>query len=380
MKAYKLNQIENKRILGRNVKNAGNSDKPLNLFWAAAALELNVKSSEVWINISSKYNTYEPWISVYINNSPVCRFMAPVEPQWICIARNMNPENQNLITIYKDNQPMSGEELHSLFIHEIGLSDTGTFEPLKPRKMSIEFVGDSITSGEGLAGCLSEGDWISQWMCASKNYAVQLCKKLDADWSLVSQCGWGICWGWDGNRNSVMPPHYKNVCSVMWGDFQNSLGVNEPYDFSVKNDYVIVNLGTNDNGAFAQPAWKDSDGKEYVLTLDENKKASKKDGTVVAEGVKDFLKTIREKNPDSKIIWVWGMIKLTMLPDFILQGIEDYKKLTGDKKVYSLELDAMEDVEVCDEDKGSRGHPGPKTHKLAAEKIYNFIQNLQAEE
>ena len=69
------------------------------------------------------------------------------------------------------------------------------------------------------------------------------------------------------------------------------------------------------------------------------------------------------------------MIKLQLVPPLIQYGIEEYKYESGDKNVYTCELDPMEDVEKFDEDKGSRGHPGPKTHKLAAEKLYAFIKN-----
>ena len=58
MKTYKISDIENKRILGRTTPIEKN--KPLILFWAASALELNVKSNEVHILISSNYDQFEP--------------------------------------------------------------------------------------------------------------------------------------------------------------------------------------------------------------------------------------------------------------------------------------------------------------------------------
>ena len=89
------------------------------------------------------------------------------------------------------------------------------------------------------------------------------------------------------------------------------------------------------------------------------------------------MNNVREKNPNAKIIWVWGMIKLQILPSTILKGIELYKKEFNDKNVFALELDAMEDVEHTVYEKGSRGHPGPKTHCLAAEKISDFIKSIK---
>lgn len=378
MKTFKLNEIENKRILGRNIKDAGKTSSPLALFWGAAALELNVKAKEVWIKVSSDYDTYEPWIAVDVNGYPTARFMViKREPQWVCVASNMNPEIENLVTIMKDTQAMSGDNRHSLFIHEVGISDEGEFCPVKPRAMKIEFIGDSITSGEGLAGGPNEGEWITQWFCASKTYAVQTAKELDADWNVMSQCGWGLCWGWNGDLNSKIPPHYENVCSLMFGDYHKSIGAQDKYDFGSGADIVVLNLGTNDNGAFFQPPWKDENGIEHVLHHEENEKASETDGLVITDAVKDFLKTIRRNNPKAKIIWTWGMMKLTAVPDFINKGIEDYKKENNDNSVYSLELEPMETLEQYPEDKGSRGHPGPKTHLFAKRKIVEFIKQLQ---
>lgn len=375
MKNYKLNEISDKRILGRNVKDAENLST-LSLFWGASALEICVKAAEVWVNLSSNFDNAESWVCIEVNGMQISRFMAPKEKTWICIARNLNPEKENLISIIKDTQAMSSDSHHSLFINEIGLDDSGKFVKIPGRKLKIEFIGDSITSGEGLAGGIDEWEWIPQWFCASKTYALQTAKALNADWSVVSQCGWGICWGWDGNLHNAIPPHYENVCSVMRGDFQEKLGVNQKYDFGKGSDFVVINLGTNDNGAFFQPAWKDENGIEHVLHTKSDKVASSEDGQKIYDGVKSFLKNIRHHNPNAKIIWCWGMIRLETIPVFIKKAIDDFSVENDDKKVFSLELDSMEDVEKLPEDKGSRGHPGPKTHKLAFQKLYDFLKNL----
>lgn len=375
MKNYKLNEISEKRILGRNVKDAENLSS-LALFWGASALEICVKASAVWINFSSDFDNSESWVCIEINGMQISRFIAPKEKTWICVARNLNPEKENLISIIKDTQAMSSDEHHSLFINEIGLSDDGTFAKITPRKMKIEFIGDSITSGEGLAGGIDEWEWIPQWFCASKTYAIQTAKSLNADWNIMSQCGWGICWGWDGNIHTAIPPHYENVCSVMWGEYQKKLGVSQKYDFGNGSDFVVINLGTNDNGAFFQPAWKDESGIEHVLHTNKNGEATDEDGKKIYDGVKSFLKNIRNHNPNAKIIWTWGMIRLTAIPKFIQNAVDDFKTENDDKNVFTLEFDAMEDVEKLPEDKGSRGHPGPKTHKLAAQKLTDFIKKL----
>ena len=375
MKTYKISEIENKRIYGRTTPIE--KDKPLVLFWAASALELTVKASEVYLSISSDYDRNEPWISIYFNGRPISRFMIEKnEKKSYCIVKNMNKDTENTITIYKDTQPMPDDDPHSLLIHEVELSEGGIFCPLKPNKMKIEFIGDSITSGEGMAGGPNDWDWIPQLFVGSATYAAQTARLLNADFNVVSQSGWGICWAWDGNRNNIIPPFYEQICGVSRSDYQKSLGSQLPYDFKGGADFVVVNLGTNDNGAFYQPPWKEDEfGDKYKLNIDKDGKVCEKDSNTIINGVKDFLKVIRKNNPHATIIWVWGMIKLQLVPPLIQYAVEEYIFESGDKNVFTLELDAMEDVEVYDEDKGSRGHPGPKTHKLAANKLCSFIKN-----
>lgn len=356
MKITSVSKLTNKRINGRTICDCGINDEGLCLLWGASALEFNVKAREVWIRVSSEYDTYESWIAVEVNGYQISRFMAPKKEEWICVARNMNPEKENLISIIKDTQAMAGDNHHSLFIHEIGLNDEGEFVPVVPRKMKIEFIGDSITSGEGLAGLPDEMDWITQWFCASKTYAFKTAKAMNADWSMVSQCGWGLSWGWDANVNSNMPAHYENVCSLLNGEMHKNLGTKKPFDFGKGSDFVVLNLGTNDNSG---------------LSAD-----SSKNPETIYKDVISFLKLIRKENPCAKIIWTWGMISIDKVPAYIQKGIDDYKAETKDNNVYSLEFDSMDKVETKECHKGSRGHPGPRTHQLAAEKLIGFIKKL----
>lgn len=352
MKEYKLSEIKNKKILGRTICDSNT----LYLFWGASGLELNVRAKEVWINVNNSYTTNESWVSVEVNRYETCRFPAPDEETWICVAKNLNPEKTNLISIFKDTQAMAGDAGHVLFIKGIALDEEGTFEPIPPRSKKIEFIGDSITSGEGLAGNPDEMDWISQWFRSSKTYAVQTATLLDADWSCVSQSGWGISWGWDGNTESCVPKHYLQLCSLLNGEVHKMLKTDAPYDFGQGSDYVVINLGTNDNSGLGAEGFKGNIDTVY------------KD--VIA-----FVKTVRSKNPAAKILWVWGMINIDKVPAVIEKAIEAYKTETGDKNVFTLELPDMAKVEITASDKGSRGHPGPKTHELAAQKIADFIKS-----
>ena len=362
MKNYPVSKINKLRVFGRNVPGGICKDGAVRLFWAGAALELCVKACEVWAEIESDYDFHEIWLAVEVNGYQISRFSAPKKPTMICLAHNLNPEKENRITILKDTQPMAGDNKHTLKINSISLDDKGEFCEPAPKQCKIEFIGDSITSGEGLAGMPDEMDWISQWFCGSKTYAVQTAKLMNADWTSISQSGWGLCWGWDGNVNSRIPLYYSQVCGVLSGDEQKNAGTCEALDFQGGADYVVLNLGTNDDCGFK--LHDDGKGTEGVAGQ-----------TIIAE-VKRFLGEIRSHNPRAKILWTWGMLALDIVPVLIEKGINEYKRETGDNAVYALELESLDALEKCDEDRGSRGHPGPLTHKRAAQKITGFLKSL----
>ena len=354
MKEYKINEMKNIRLQGRNGRTAEGS---VVLFWAAAAIEVNVKATEVWAHISADYENLEIWISVEVNGAQIQRIMLPKEPAWICLARNLNPQKENLISIIKDTQPMPGDNKHILKVDGFKIDDAGEFCGLKPRRQKIEFIGDSLTSGEGLSGRYDEMDWIPLWFCASRTYAVQTAKRLDADWNCISQSGWGLCWSWDGNDKCRIPAYYSQVCGLLDGKEQKEAGSCLSFDFNGGSDLVILNLGTNDESGF--PGFENKGGEQRIVTE-----------------AKLFLSEIRRNNPHAKIIWTWGMMPLRFVPDLIKKGIDEYKKESGDNSVYTLELESMYSIEKCDADKGSRGHPGLLAHKKAAEKIAAFIESI----
>ncbi len=370
---YQIYQIPNKNILGRNVKDAMTSKNPLTLFWSASGIEFCTNASELWVQVSSDYSVNEIYLAVQISGYTIARFMAPKEKTWICVAKNLNPQEKNNISIIKDSQPSAFDPNHIVQIHQIAVTKNAEFFQVPKKDCFIEFIGDSITSGEGLCGRPGAPEWISSYISVSNNYAMQIAKIKNAEISIISQCGWGITRGWDSNIYSNIPSHYQNVCSIFNSPMQKELGSCQEYDFSKKADFVVVNLGTNDNSSFNNPWTDESTGKVYQYQVNDDGTVAESSKKEIYEGIKNFLYQIRKNNPSAKILWVWGMIQLDKIPAILQNAMEDYKKESGDQNVFSLELDAMEDVENHLLDKGSRWHPGPKTHELAAKKI---SQNL----
>ena len=186
---------------------------------------------------------------------------------------------------------------------------------------------------------------------------------LDADFRLVSQSGWGVASAYDNNPYNVIPAIYDSLNAKR-----------DVYDYdhsSWKTDAVVINLGTNDGGAFDNPAFYDpKDGTVY-----KNKKLS--DGSYdpeslarIEKGIVDFLKHLRETNPEAHLLWVFGMLGWG-LADAIDKAISAYRKETGDDNTAFLKL-----PEAVGDAFGSRGHPGYENHKAASEVIAAHLKNV----
>ena len=233
-------------------------------------------------------------------------------------------------------------------------------------------MGDSITSGEGAIGAKPEEDWVGAFFSAENHYGRLTADALGAEYRCISQSGWGIVSGWDNDVRHILPPYYTRVCGVAMGQRNAALGAQQENDFAAwQPDAVIVNLGTNDTGAFDNPPWTDpATGKPHQLRRLSNGDFHPADAQKVANGVQHFLTLLRAKNPGAKLVWCIGMLGSELLP-VLRQGAEQYKAITGDNSVYLLEL-----PNTTPETVGARQHPGAESHRQAAKVLTAFLKTI----
>lgn len=349
IQTYPLSNIRHLKVHGRTT---GRLD-PLTLFWTASGIELNVRGSELWLEVESAYDYYEHWIGILINDAPVSRFMLSAGRHWICVFRGMNAETVKNVRIVKETQAMSGDPGCSLRLHAVKFDGEFVHVPDKPFK--IEFIGDSITSGEGAIGAKSEEDWIPMWFSAIDNYAVMTAQAVNAEYRIVSQSGWGVRSSWDNNQSFNIPNYYGQVCGLLTGDNNADLGAHLPYDFdSWQPDAVIVNLGTNDGSAC-----RNADGTYDEEAVQEFERLAER-----------FLNKLRQHNPRAHIVWAYGMLGTPMLPA-INRAVDAYVGNTGDNQVSVLEL-----PNTTDETVGARTHPGKPAHERAAVTLASCLKKL----
>ncbi len=361
-----LNECELVRVYGRT-----NGDmNPLVLYWTASGIEMRVKASEVWVEVESSYNLYEPWVSVTVNGAFISRQMLPKGHYYIPLIRNMTSSEEKTIRLFKDVQAMSSDDEHGLKLFSILID--GEFVELPEKKLKLEFIGDSITSGEGVIGAKCEQDWISMFFDSVHSYTALTADALDADYHVISQSGWGVLTSWDNNPGCALPDYYSKLCGLVFGEKNYHQGSNMPYDFSKWSaDVIVVNLGTNDGGAFNSPEYIDPiSGRRTKQHLNDDGSMNEDDLEKFTEKCEHFLGELRYHNPHAKILWAYGMLGTPMEP-YILKAIERFKAAQEDENVFYVRL-----PENTDETVGSRCHPGAKNHAQAAEVLTEKIREI----
>lgn len=350
MKFYDIDSIENIYIYGRRCNEA----KPLSLMFNGSGFEVCTDASELWMEIESSYDIFEPWIAYEINGAFMGRMSLMPGEHKICLFRNMEEGVPKTVRVYRELQVMYEDEKCRLTVR--GLWTTGRFLPVSPKVMRIEFIGDSITSGEGTYGDVSDNDWIPMYMSFSRCYANFVSKALTADYQVVSQGGYGVYCGWDNDIRHNMPAVYEDVLRKCDRDFNP--------------DYIIINLGTNDESAFRQPPFTNpADGKMYKQRLNSQGDFEKEDAQKITNAVIDFMKVLRENNPKAHLLWVYGMLGKN-LSGCLNNAVNRYKESMRDENVHYMDLPDTEGDKF-----GAHMHPGLKAHEEVSEILVEYIKN-----
>lgn len=339
---WSIGQESNIVLLGR----VDPSVLPFRPYWTGSGVQLRIQCSRLSVELEllGEETDHALWMLATVDGAPVTRF--PVEPGKKCYAMlsGMEPTVPHTVAIVRDTQPVGGYPLTTgLLMHAI-YSD-GILLPPEAPAMTIEFVGDSLTTGEGIVGPQNALEWKTVWM-SSYSYSHMVCQALSARRRIISQSGWGVLTSWDNDPNAALPKIYDQVCAV-----DGAAPV--PYDFNREPAHlVVVNLGTNDGSAMAS-----LDGVA----------AQRQRRREIQAAAENFLRQIRRNNPDAWILWVYGMCGHPLAPT-LRRAVENVRA-QGDSKVDFLSLPA------CPRDwNGSREHPGLRNHRAAADKIVRWVR------
>jgi lysophospholipase L1-like esterase len=118
------------------------------------------------------------------------------------------------------------------------------------------------------------------------------------------------------------------------------------YDFALQPDVIVINLGTND-------------ATNAGLKI-----------TTFQTGVYNFLKTVRQKNPNAQIIWAYGLRsdKMTAKVAAAIQAAVAKHNTEGDNNVHYLPLEVASDMHL--------NHPTAAAYAPSGELLIQKIKEI----
>lgn len=228
-------------------------------------------------------------------------------------------KGKHTITVTKGTAHHAGE----LTVENVSFA--GTLTTPAAEKLQIEFIGDSVTVGEGMYGKESDFPSLAQTYNTYDGYAAQVGRNLNAGISTLAACG------------SKVPGMRDAFLEYGW-DFAGN-----------KKDIVVINMGTNDLG------WSH-------ISLSSVESALRPDCTAL-------IKAVREKyGKDTYIVWAYGMM-FDKDKAFFKDVTEKYAKDNNDNRVLFCDLSAAKD------NAGNASHPSTVGNDKAAQILTQFLKD-----
>lgn len=292
-----------------------------------------------------------PWVGVFLDDMSMPNEKFEIDtPRKTCLVyESAQPETHRIrLTKLTENS--------KTFLGIAAFTGEGNLLPAQkqPRKR-IEIVGDSITCGYGNLVkdpnrhfySIDEDNW--------QAYGPMAARKLGMEYSCISVSGITAVKHPEWHMDYAMCELYDYTDRVQ----QDQLGMTpQLWDFaSNPNDYVVVNLGTNDC---------------YAILFSSNPEELAQFPAAYAA----FLENIRRCNgADTQIICALGTMNYYLYHD-IAEAVHRYQERTGDEKVHVLRFQPMHPFDGV----GADGHPSADTHKKMAKELADFIRSLENQE
>jgi hypothetical protein len=211
------------------------------------------------------------------------------------------------------------------------------------KKRKIEFYGNSITCGYGIEDTNGNNSGLGYYENNFLSYAALTARHFDAQYHCISKSGIGIMLSW---FPQIMPELYDRL------DPFDSLS---KWDFTKYSpDIVVINLFQNDSWLV----------KRHELEQFKNRFGTQEPNEeFIVTSYKNFVTSIRNKYPNSKIICALGNMDATkdgsLWPGYIQKSVEQL----NDSAIFTHFFKY----------KNTTGHPSISEQKEMAESLIQFI-------
>ena len=327
------------------------------LFWSSSGMVCRVRGTKAEIRIECHYKTMKPYLSFEVDGLRAQTFSPLPGTHWYNAFLGLDGQKIHTLRVIRETQPFGGDPEAIVILHE--LRTDGELMPLMPKKRRIEFIGDSVTSVEGGRGPKDFMEWVPMVFSAADGYPRLTADKLNADYHVISQSGWGVLAAWNNDPHGVLPAIYDSVCALTKAGKKSC-------DFSFDPDTVVIALGANDNGAMHSPPFTDTDGRVYKLT------DSAEDCKRLERAALDFLTHLHERNPHARLLWL-SIVPGTPVEKAIHSAV-DSAAASGIPVDLYTPYDLNHPYRGA---MGSRSHPGVRAHQRMAELLARKIKMLK---
>ena len=336
----------------KNVRLMGRMDpdqRPLALDWTGSGIEFRFRGTDAWARLEAPAASPVMWMIVLADGAPITRF--PVEPgiRMYPLLLGLEAEQERTVTLMKETQCMPDHPAATVLLHSLRID--GELLELPEKDHRIEFIGDSLTSGEGALAAKDNMEWVTPWYSARGNYTWYACEALNAERSILSQSGWGVCWDWQHTAKNNMSDAYEYIAGVLHGPEADARGCRKPWDFSRwQPDIVCIRLMTNDNNGINE------------------KKSLEEDRETLIRGGMDLIRKVRAHNPQAKIVWI--LPGTDCRPEMAAEAVKR-AQAEGDRELYAFTL-----PDYGPEDMGARWHPNAEYNRRAGELLGAYLKTI----
>lgn len=303
-----------------------------------------------WDKTAPRRKTW-PWVAVFLDDdeAPTHVFEVSSDTQSHLIFESETPKNHRIKLIKRTENSKTYLGIKSI------VAEGELLPILRPDRKRIEFVGDSITCGFGNGTLERDRAFYSAEEDGYLAYGARATRQLRMECSCV--CISGItALRYEGWPVQLVSRELYAYCDKPHQEKTGRSPALLAWDFDrFHNDYVVLNLGTND--AFA-----------LLFSGTQNGDAFFEQGYVA------FLKEIRRCNGEqTHIICSLGSMNYYLWHN-IVRAVERYQTQTGDQYISYFKFNLMHPMDGY----GAAGHPAMATHEKMAKELADYIQNLEA--
>ena len=325
---------QNFKYFGRHTTESGS----VALISSASSVATKVYGDSVAMVFESAPNQHH-YVAIELNHKYQGRYHVKNDTLRLALP---NKSESNQLKIFKDTEAANGDLIF------VGLQADKIEAPSEEEdRLTIEFIGDSITCGMGAdtseVAC-DEGEWYDQHD-AFNAYGPLVARALNVNYRLTCVSGMGMYRNWNDEDQPVMPDVYDNQGLNAYSSKKADFSTNAP-------EIVSIALGTNDLSY--------GDGEKERSKFDQEKFVNKY--TV-------FVEHIFELFPGTKVALLSSPMVGEKEVPVLEQSLQQVKQNLSGRPISIFNFDKING-------QGCTTHPNLKDHQEMAQALIPFFRGL----